>query len=134
MKRVFLEYTGHFDAAHYLRGYEGNCSNLHGHRWDVQICVSGMNLNETGILIDFKTLKQMMKDVLPDHKSLNEINPFKEINPTAENLARYFYDRFGKYLTGPLRFHGGERNLRLERVKVWESPGACAMVERGSDG
>lgn len=132
MKRVFLDYTGHFDAAHYLRGYEGICSNLHGHRWDVEIRVSGKQLNDIGILIDFKSLKQMMKDVLPDHKSLNEINPFKEINPTAENLVRYFFDQFEKYISGPLRF-AGQYDVRLERVRVWESPGACAMVERGSD-
>lgn len=122
MKKIFLEYRDHFDAAHYLRGYEGDCANLHGHRWQVDICISGEVLNEVGILFDFKDLKRVMKIVLPDHRCLNDLEWFAQRNPTAENLACYLFDKISSHLP----FH-----LQLEWVKVWESPGACARVERG---
>jgi 6-pyruvoyltetrahydropterin/6-carboxytetrahydropterin synthase len=121
MKRIYLELKDHFSAAHWLRGYDGPCANLHGHQWDVEVCISGTELNEVGILIDFKQLKTMMKEILPDHTCLNEMAEFEFKNPTAENLAVYFFEVIRDYL-----FKLNE-NIRLERVKVWEAPGACAV-------
>lgn len=128
--RFYLEYQTHFDAAHFLRGYDGPCCNLHGHRWEVQLCVSGIKLNKDGILVDFKDLKKMLGHILPDHRCLNDLAEFKEKNPTAENLARFFFNRIEYHLDcKPLP--SAECPLRLERVRVYESPGACALVERG---
>ena len=124
MSRVFLEYKDHFDAAHFLRGYEGDCANLHGHRWEVEVCVSGRSLGELGILIDFKELKRIMKKVLPDHRLLNGIPAFEQVNPTAENLALYLFEKIRFMLP---------YGVRLDSVRVWESPGACARVERQAE-
>jgi 6-pyruvoyltetrahydropterin/6-carboxytetrahydropterin synthase len=128
--KIHLEYRDHFDAAHYLRNYLGPCSNLHGHRWEVEISLSGMTLDRVGILVDFKVLKAMMSELLPDHCCLNDLPYFTEKNPTAENLSVYLFEKVEEYLktiTTPA-------SVQLERIRVWEAPGACAMVERGPNG
>jgi len=133
MEKFYLEYEGHFDAAHCLRGYSGLCANLHGHRWKVKIQISGDCLNEIGILVDFKDLKKMMKRALPDHCYLNDFPEFAEKNPTAENLAPTLFRIFEQELRGVEA--GVPGTLTLEWVRVWESPEACAMVKRrDSDG
>jgi 6-pyruvoyltetrahydropterin/6-carboxytetrahydropterin synthase len=95
---------------------------MHGHTWKVKMCISGGKLDPVGILIDFKVLKNIMKRCLPDHCCLNTHVPqFKTINPTAENLADYLFDRFEAELP---------RNITLEFVKVWETDKACAIRAR----
>jgi len=134
--RLFLEYQAHFDAAHYLKGYLGPCANLHGHRWEVRIGISGTVLNEVGILVDFRDLKDMMKAVLPDHQCLNDLAEFAEMNPTAENLAGYLFRRIDDYIQACFcndGFKEAARPVRLDWVRVYESPGACALVERGAE-
>jgi len=79
-----------FDAAHYLRGYAGDCANLHGHTWQVELRLRATQLLGD-MLVDFKVVKRRLDDILPDHKCLNEVYFF---NPTAENLAKHFYDEF----------------------------------------
>ena len=83
-----------FSSGHYLRNYRGKCENPHGHNYKVFITLQGNDLDEAGLLLDFKLLKQVMRPVVDylDHKMINELEPFvTEINPSAENLARYFY-------------------------------------------
>ena len=84
-----------FAAGHYLRNYRGKCENPHGHNYKVQVTLRGAELDEAGLLLDFKQLKQVMRPVIDrlDHQMMNDIEPFITINPSAENLARYFFDQ-----------------------------------------
>ena len=118
---------GHFDAAHFLRGYPGKCANIHGHRWKVEITLQGEKLDELGILIDFMDVKSMLKEVLElfDHKMINEVPPFDSLNPTAENIARFIYER----MADKLRDQTGS-NVWITKVKVWESDAASATYFR----
>ncbi|MCL1879890.1 MAG: 6-carboxytetrahydropterin synthase QueD [Actinomycetia bacterium] len=105
----------HFDAAHALIGYPGECRNLHGHTWDVEASVQGTVLDEVGIVYDFKDLKRNLLAILDqfDHKYLNEVPPFDKMNSTAENLARVVYEQLGERLP---------EGIELVEVAVWESP------------
>jgi 6-pyruvoyltetrahydropterin/6-carboxytetrahydropterin synthase len=89
-----------FSSGHYLRNYKGKCENPHGHNYKVRITLRGETLDHAGLLLDFKDLKQVMRPVIEriDHQMLNEIEPFTQINPSAENLARFFYDETNKQL------------------------------------
>ncbi len=110
-----LTVKDHFDAAHMLPGYDGPCAFLHGHTWDVEVVIAGEELDEVGILYDFKTIKHDLHDILDtyDHKFINEIPPFDTINPTAEHLARIIFERLAKTLP---------QHIDLKEVAVWESP------------
>jgi 6-pyruvoyltetrahydropterin/6-carboxytetrahydropterin synthase len=101
----------HFDAAHFLPGYNGPCSRLHGHRWEVEIEVFGMVDNETGMIMDFKEIKENLKKILPDHLFLNEHWP--DIIPTAENIARKLFSDLQ-----------GLMPTTLLKLRLWESPDA----------
>jgi len=83
-----------FAAGHYLRNYKGKCENPHGHNYKVRVTLAGQELDQAGLLVDFKDLRELMKHVIErlDHQMINEIAPFTELNPSAENLARYFYE------------------------------------------
>lgn len=118
-----LTVKSHFDAAHALRGYLGECRELHGHTWDVEVTVSGDTLDEVGIVYDFKDLKTDLEGVLADfdHAYLNDVPPFDEINATAENLARVIFERL------ETRVGGG---VQLKEVSVWESPIAKLTYRR----
>jgi len=109
-----------FAAAHNLRQYEGECENLHGHNWKVEVTVANRGLNKIGLAVDFKVLKRILKDVLGnlDHKYLNEIPPFDKENPSSENLARYIFKQFKKAIK--------DKNIKVAKVKVWESDNAAA--------
>jgi 6-pyruvoyltetrahydropterin/6-carboxytetrahydropterin synthase len=110
-----LTVRGHFDAAHSLKGYQGECSRMHGHTWDVEVTVRGDELDAIGILYDFKTLKDDLRGVLGDydHVLLDEVAPFDTMNATAENLARIVWERMGARLP---------EGIDLGEVSVWESP------------
>ena len=90
-----------FSSGHYLRNYRGKCENPHGHNYKVRVTLQGRELDEAGLLLDFKLLKQVMKPVVEylDHQMINDLEPFTTINPSAENLAKYFYDETNKQLT-----------------------------------
>jgi 6-pyruvoyltetrahydropterin/6-carboxytetrahydropterin synthase len=113
----------HFDAAHALIGYPGQCQNLHGHTWDVEVSVRGSELDEVGIVYDFKDLKDNLMDILDryDHGYLNEIPPFDAMNATAENLARVIYEQMEALLP---------EGIELVEVSVWESPIARLTYSR----
>ncbi len=110
-----LSVKGHFDAAHSLRGYPGECAKLHGHTWDVEVTVEGETLDGIDILYDFKQLKVDLARVLEplDHAFLNDVPPFDALSPTAENMARVVYEALERRV--------GEQ-VRVKEVTVWESP------------
>jgi 6-pyruvoyltetrahydropterin/6-carboxytetrahydropterin synthase len=110
-----LTVKAHFDAAHALLGYPGECRELHGHTWDVEVTVAGDTLDSVGIVYDFKDLKQDLASVLDayDHAYLNDVPPFDTLNPTAENLARVIYESL-QDTTGA--------KVTVQSVSVWESP------------
>ncbi|RUM88837.1 MAG: 6-carboxytetrahydropterin synthase QueD [Thermodesulfatator sp.] len=109
-----------FSAAHQLRGYAGACEKLHGHNWRVEIRVQGEKLNHIGILLDFKELREVLREVIAelDHRFLNEHPAFRTQNPSSENLARYIYERLAEKLAG--------YPVRVSRVTVCETERACA--------
>lgn len=110
-----LTVKDHFDAAHHLYGYPGECKNLHGHTWDVEVTVAGQELDGIGIVYDFKSLKADLAAVLEtfDHVLINEVPPFDEISPTAENLARVICERLQDVI---------DPRVGVKEVAVWESP------------
>jgi 6-pyruvoyltetrahydropterin/6-carboxytetrahydropterin synthase len=83
-----------FSAGHALRGYKGKCENPHGHNYKIRVVLEGPDLDSIGLLFDFVHLKQIMRGIIEglDHKYLNDQAPFDKINPSAENLAKYFYE------------------------------------------
>lgn len=89
-----------FSSGHYLRNYQGKCENPHGHNYKVLVTLQGKELDRAGLLLDFKLLKQVMRPVIEylDHQMINDLAPFTEINPSAENLSKYFYDETNQQL------------------------------------
>jgi|SRR5690242_493811 len=112
-----------FAAGHALRGYRGKCENPHGHNYKVQITLAGEQLDAIGLLYDFKDLKHAINQVVDrlDHQYLNDIEPFREINPSAENMARYFYQQTREHL---FRATGGR--VWVKQVKIWETDSTTA--------
>ena len=84
----------HFSSGHYLRDYHGKCENPHGHNYRVLVTLAGEELEPNGLLLDFKILKDILKPVVNylDHQMINDLEPFTTVNPSAENLAKYFFD------------------------------------------
>ena len=107
-----------FSSGHYLRNYHGKCENPHGHNYKVFVTLIGDALDETGLLLDFKLLKQVLRPVVDylDHQMINDLKPFDEINPSAENLARYFYLQTRQQLT---EMTGGR--VRVKDSTVYET-------------
>jgi 6-pyruvoyltetrahydropterin/6-carboxytetrahydropterin synthase len=92
----------HFDAAHFLRGYQGKCESIHGHRFTVVVKLKAERLNDIGIAYDFTDLKRLTNDILEryDHTSLNDVPPFDKINPSSENIAATIYNELKVKLAG----------------------------------
>ncbi|MCR5029976.1 MAG: 6-carboxytetrahydropterin synthase QueD [Selenomonadaceae bacterium] len=115
-----LEVKCTFDAAHRVEGYPGKCDRLHGHTWTVAAKVQGRELDELGLLVDFKLLNQALKDVAAtlDHQCLNDLQAFAGKNPTAENIAQYVYRSMAAH---EIFRQNSARSVRLAEVLVWES-------------
>jgi 6-pyruvoyltetrahydropterin/6-carboxytetrahydropterin synthase len=113
MFEITVEYS--FAAGHALRGYQGKCENIHGHNYKLEVTLCGNKLNSVGLLMDFVDLKAIIKEIVKriDHQFLNDLPPFDRLNPSAENMAKYFFDE--------IRAKLGENETRLKRVKVWET-------------
>lgn len=116
-----IKVEAEFEAAHRIVNYPGKCDRLHGHNWKVEMKIIGKVLDDLGMLIDFKEAKAALKEATDelDHRFLNELEPFCTMNPTAENIAQYIYDKLKKhdlFQTAP---------VHLAAVCVWESPRAC---------
>ncbi|MDE6624922.1 MAG: 6-carboxytetrahydropterin synthase QueD [Lachnospiraceae bacterium] len=136
-----LQTSADFDSAHFLKGYEGKCSNIHGHRWLVEVTVASEDVEEEGqirgMIVDFKTLKEDLRKLADelDHSLVIErdslMRKTKEaldeegfrivelpFRPTAENLAEYFFDKME------------ELEYQVMLVKVYETPNNCAGYSR----
>jgi 6-pyruvoyltetrahydropterin/6-carboxytetrahydropterin synthase len=120
MFEVSVEQT--FAAGHALRNYKGKCENVHGHNYRVRITVQGDQLDSTGLLVDFLDVKGLIGGVVDylDHQFINDLPPFDQLNPSAENLAKYFFDRVS----------GGLKNdvpVRVSEVRIWETDTSSAV-------
>ena len=107
-----------FSSGHYLRHYRGKCENPHGHNYKVRVTLAGAALGEAGLLLDFKLLKQVLRPVIEriDHQMLNELEPFTVLNPSAENIAKFFYDETNQQLEN---MTGGR--VRVKDCTIWET-------------
>lgn len=135
----YLQSTAAFDSAHFLKGYNGKCANIHGHTWTVEVTVGSGTLKESGekrgMVIDFSDLKQAVRALAKrfDHTLIYEKGSLKQstlasladegfsvtevpFRPTAENFARHFYDALAA-------------DLPVVRVRVFETPDNCAVYE-----
>src|SRR6516165_12405378 len=126
MFEVRVEET--FSSGHALRGYKGKCENVHGHNYRVRVTLAGAKLNNIGLLVDFAELKRVLRGIIAgiDHQFLNDLEPFRAVNPSAENLAKYFYEQT-------------ERGLRelgesagISEVIVWETDTSSARFVPGN--
>ncbi len=108
-----ISIKGDIASAHFLRGYEGKCKNLHGHTWAIEVTILSQELDKIGMVADFLVLKKQLKDFLVpiDHVCLNDLPYFQKVNPTTENIAQYIYQNFGKVILP----------LKIKKVQVWES-------------
>jgi len=109
-----------FSAAHSLGGYQGNCAQLHGHNWIVEVSVKCLELNDIGIGIDFRDIRQAIKNIINDldHSCLNEHPQFKDTNPSSENIARFLYRQLGEIINSG--------SVKVSKVKVSETRSAGA--------
>ena len=116
MYEVTVEDT--FAAGHYLRNYKGKCENPHGHNYKVRVTLAGKELDKAGLLLDFKDLREVMKHVIErlDHQMINDIAPFTQLNPSAENLAKYFFDE----TNGRLQ-QGTNGRVHVKDVTIFET-------------
>jgi 6-pyruvoyltetrahydropterin/6-carboxytetrahydropterin synthase len=107
-----------FAAGHYLRNYKGKCENPHGHNYKVRVTLQGRDLDPAGLLLDFKDLKVVMKPTIDrlDHQMMNDIEPFTTLNPSAENLAKYFFDETNTRLKSTT---AGRVSVKV--VTIWET-------------
>ena len=109
-----------FSAAHRLRNYQGKCENLHGHNWRVEVTIASNQLDNKGMVIDFRKIKEKLGKVLDklDHTYLNELSEFKKVNPTSENIASYIYSKLKNLIK--------EKKIIVKRVSVWETKDSSA--------
>ncbi len=118
-KTYDLRVVSEFSSAHVLRGYPGACERVHGHNFQVQVEVRVHELDSLGMGIDFHEISSMTHEVIDklDHRLLNEIPPFDEVNPTAENLAAHIY----RELVGLLAQRPSEPRVKMRAVTVNET-------------
>ena len=114
-----LKVVTEFASAHTLRNYPGACSRMHGHNWKVELEAVATALDDAGMGIDFKKMKAAANEVGDrlDHRYLNDLEPFTEINPTAENIAAYMYREIAAQLNSD--------TIRVKAVTLWETDRAC---------
>jgi 6-pyruvoyltetrahydropterin/6-carboxytetrahydropterin synthase len=115
-----LKVISHLAAAHQLKETGGKCEKLHGHNWKIEVYVSGPQLDQNGLLIDFQLVKNAVEKVMAglDHEFLNELAVFKNLNPSSENIARIIYEQVGPVINSD--------RVRITKVTAWESDTACA--------
>jgi len=115
-----LKVINNFSAAHQLKLVAAKCENLHGHNWKIEVCLSGNNLNDAGVIIDFGIIKKYVSEIIAslDHKFLNELDWFKGLNPSSEVIAM----RIAKELQDRIE----DPSIRVSSVTAWESDDACA--------
>jgi 6-pyruvoyltetrahydropterin/6-carboxytetrahydropterin synthase len=125
-RRVLVSKEFTFDSAHHLHLYEGKCKSLHGHTYKLQTILSGKT-DYRGITIDFADMKRIAKERIMDkldHRYLNEVLP--PMNTTAENMVVWMYEQ----IDAALREEGHYPNIRVEEIRLWETPTSYAAVTR----
>jgi 6-pyruvoyltetrahydropterin/6-carboxytetrahydropterin synthase len=107
-----------FASGHFLRHYKGKCENPHGHNYKIRVTLIGTELDRAGMLLDFKLLKQVLNPIVDrlDHRMLNELEPFIEMNPSAENMAKFFYDETKQRIAELT-----EGRVRVKDCTIWET-------------
>src|SRR6185369_13093492 len=113
----------HFSSAHQLRGYKGKCENLHGHNYKIEIYARGRELDNVGLLVDFVELKAAADEVVTylDHRNINELPPFDELQPSAENLAKYVLERVSSRVS--------DNRVQIYKVRCFETPTSVATYQ-----
>ncbi len=121
-----LMITSGFSAAHQLKEYGGKCEALHGHNWKIEVYVKSSVLDKIGMVMDFSDIKKATNLILAelDHKNLNEIQPFRDKNPTAENISFWVYNQLCSKINSD--------NIKLSTVRVWETETSCASYSEES--
>jgi 6-pyruvoyltetrahydropterin/6-carboxytetrahydropterin synthase len=124
--QVSVEET--FSAGHALRGYRGKCENLHGHNYRVRVTLEGPQLDSIGLLCDFTHLKHVMREIIGglDHQFMNDLEAFRTVNPSAENMAKYFYDEMARQLRDL------PAGARIADIVVWETDTTSAQYRPGA--
>lgn len=119
-----LHVESEFAAAHYLRGYAGQCERLHGHNWRVQVVLQAAQLNDLGMALDFKDAKALLARVIAtfDHQNLNDLPLFQKDNPTTENVSRTIYHELSKIVP---------QGVSVTSVTTWESERCGATYTKG---
>lgn len=125
MFQVNVEET--FSSGHALRGYKGKCENPHGHNYRVAVTVEGPDLDAIGLLADFVHVKGALREIIRaiDHQYLNDLEPFTTVNPSAENMAKYFYDEMVR------RLKELPPGARVKEITVWETDTSSARYRPG---
>jgi 6-pyruvoyltetrahydropterin/6-carboxytetrahydropterin synthase len=115
-----LKIITQFSAAHNLRNFRGKCEALHGHNWKVEVVLSGKDLDDSGVVLDFAEVKAATGEIMSeiDHRYLNDLPFFMENNPSSENIARFIFHRLQEKMDND--------RIRIRRVTAWESQDACA--------
>lgn len=110
-----LTVKSHFDAAHFVRGYSGNCANMHGHRWFVVLKIRRNDLDSLGLAVDFRKVKEVVNSIIDglDHSLLNDHEYFQRINPTTENLSKFLFEKLAEPIS--------QVGATLTELEVWES-------------
>src|SRR5947207_12108714 len=122
MYEISVDYT--FAAGHALRDYKGKCENVHGHNYKLRVTIEGAALNSTGLLIDFIDVRAAIKALADrlDHQFLNDLPPFDKVNPSAENIAKYFCDGLQSRIQ--------PQGVHVQAVTVWETDAASATFRQ----
>lgn len=104
-----------FPAAHHLEGYPGDCQRIHGHNWGIEVFARSRGLDSIGIAVDFRKLKSAVKELIApwDHQDLNELPDFREVNPSAEQMAKISYERLSQVMNSS--------HTWIDRVTIWEN-------------
>jgi 6-pyruvoyltetrahydropterin/6-carboxytetrahydropterin synthase len=116
-----INVRAHYDSAHFLRNYHGQCEKLHGLRYVVEAAFAFDEVGEGGMTYDFIEAKRHLRAIADelDHENLNDLPPFLELETSSENQARYIFEE--------LRRRAGEAGQHLAYVRVWETPNQWAQ-------
>ncbi len=108
-------------STHRIREHKGGCENIHGHNWKIRVYVKAEELDELGMVIDFKVLKNKMNQIIMplDHTDINEHPYFQDNNPTSENLAKFIYDELSKEIN--------DSRISISKVVVFETDTSRAI-------
>ena len=118
-----LKVITHFAAAHQLKMVAKKCENMHGHNWKIEVCVGSKKLNNAGVIIDFGEIKKHVAEITArlDHCVLNELDCFRDNNPSSENIAIYIAEELQAIIKN--------NDIKVTRVTAWESEDACATYK-----